>query len=403
MLTRRVKAQVIAFVIIALSVVTFIGGQYAGLGSLFGGSGYLVRLQLADGGGVFTNSEVTYRGVAVGRVGELRLTSDGMEAELRIDDDARIPVNSRAVVANRSAVGEQYVDLQPRTDGGPFLTEGAVIPKESTAVPLPVQTLLGNLSAFTGSVPTDSLRTVVDELDAGLQGAGPNLQVLLDSANEFTRTAAEHLPQTSTLINDGTTVLQTQADSSAQWRSFSSNAKLFAAELARSDGDLRKLIGTAPQAATQLTGLLEDTNPGLSVLVANLLTTANVFEARVDGMEHLFVNLPKAVAATSTAVTPDTGHLSLALTFFKPEPCEQGYEGTVRRDGEDTTAAPFNTDARCTLPKGDESSVRGSQNAPHPGVPPAAIPGSGLAAGPLGLPTLPLVSTSMEEMLWLPK
>jgi phospholipid/cholesterol/gamma-HCH transport system substrate-binding protein len=60
---------------------------------------------------------------------------------------------------------------------------------------------------------------------------------------------------------------------------------------------------------------------------------------------------------------------------------------------------PFNTGASCTL-QGDATSVRGSQNAAHPPVPPAAAPGSGtpltVSAGQPDSPTL-------EEMLWLGK
>lgn len=400
MLTRRLRVQVLAFVLVALSTVAFVGAKYAGLDRLFGGDGYVVYLRMPDGGGIFTNSEVTYRGVAVGRVGELRLTDHGMEADLVIDADAPpIPVNTRAVVANRSAVGEQYVDLLPRTAEGPYLGQGSVIPEESTAQPLPVQTLLANLSSFNSSVPTESLRTVVDEFYLAMQGTGPHLQTLLDTSSEFTATAAEHLPQTSTLIDDGATVLRTQLDSAQAWRSFSENARLFAAELASADGDLRELIGTAPAAATQLSGLLADTNPSLSILLANLLTTANVFEVRTAGMEQLFVATPQAVAATSTAITPDRGNISMALTFFDPLPCTAGYQGTRYRPGEDTLPGRFNTNARCTLPAGHPSLVRGSQHAPRAGVPPAAVPGAYL--GPLGAPELP-VSTTLEELLWLP-
>ncbi|MDI5978339.1 MCE family protein [Amycolatopsis magusensis] len=402
MLTRKVRVQVLAFVAVALSAVAFIGGKYAGLGQLFGGSGYVVSLRLADGGGVFTNGEVTYRGVAVGRVGELRLTDDGMEVDLLIDGSAPpIPSNAAAVVSNRSAVGEQYVDLQPRTADGPFLEEGSAIPMESTRVPLPVQDLLGNLSSLNASVPTDALRTVVDEFYDAFHGTGPDLQVLLDSTTAFTQTAAEHLPQTQALITDGTTVLQTQLDSTDAWKSFSGNAKLFASELASADGDLRALIGTAPQAATQLSGLLEDTDPSLSILLANLLTTTDVFATRTAGMEELFVTIPKAVAATSTSIDMESGDLSIVTQFVDPPVCKQGYEGTPRRSPLDLTAGQFNTEAACTLPKGSESSVRGAQNAPKGGVPPIAVPGSKLA-GPLSSPALPQVSASMEEMLWLP-
>jgi phospholipid/cholesterol/gamma-HCH transport system substrate-binding protein len=402
MLSRATRVKVLAFVVVALSAVTFVGANYAGLDGLVGNGGYVVRLQLAEGGGIFTNGEVTYRGVAVGRVGELRLTDDGIEADLLIDAAAPpIPVNLQAVVANRSAVGEQYVDLQPRTDGGPFLTDGSVIPQESTKLPLPVSTVLGNLSAFSSSVPDEALRTVVDELYAATEGTGPHLQVLLDSAGSFTQTAAAHLPQTSTLIVDGSTVLRTQLDSAQAWRTFSANAKLFAAELARSDGDLRRLIGTAPQAASELSALFEDTDPELSILVANLLTTANVFEVRTAGLEQLFVVMPKAVAATSTAITPDGGRLSQALTFFDPLPCTAGYQDTKYRPGEDVAPTPFNTDAACLVPRGDPRSVRGSQHAPRAPVPPAAVPGA--LAGPLGSPALPSVSTTLEELLWLRK
>lgn len=403
MLTRTVRLQVLAFVVIALAAVAFVGANYAGLDRLFGSGTYVVRLELEDGGGLFTNSEVTYRGVAVGRVGEMRLTDNGMEADLLIDDSSPpIPVDTKAVVANRSAIGEQFVDLQPRGDGGPFLENGAVIRKEQTTVPMPVTTLLSNLSDFNQSVPTESLRVVVDELYTAVNDTGPSLQLLLDSTMAFTEQAANHLPQTTILITDGATVLQTQLDSSTAWRDFSSNAKLFAHELASADGDLRELIGAAPAAATQLSQLLADTNPGLPVLVANLLTTAEIFETRLGGMRQLFINVPKAVAATSTAITPDEAHLTIAKTFTDPWPCVRGYN-TPYREGENVTPLPFDTSTACTLPYGDPRLVRGSQNVPKGGVPDPAVPGGGARMpGPLGAPAPPMAS-SVEELLWLEK
>ena len=401
MLTRVVRWQVLAFVVISLAVVAFVGANYAGVDRLFGGGTYTVRLELADGGGLFTNSEVTYRGVAIGRVGEMRLTDRGMEADLVLDDSApRVPVDTKAVVANRSAIGEQYVDLQPRGDGEPFLSDGDVIRREQTSTPMPVTTLLSNLSALNESVPTESLRVVVDELYTAMNDTGPSLQLLLDSTMSFTDEAALHLPQTTALISDGATVLKTQLDSSSAWREFSNNAKLFAHELASSDGDLRALIGAAPAAATQLSQLLADTNPGLPVLVANLLTTSEIFESRIGGMRQLFVNLPKTVAATSTSIRPDGAHLSIVLNFYNPPPCTQGYN-TPRRSPDDTSYLPFDTTSRCTLPYGDPSSVRGSQNAPTGGVPVPAIPGGGVSL-PVIVPDLPVAST-VEEMLWLDK
>ncbi len=401
MLTTRVRLQVVAFVVISLVTVAFVGANYAGIDRLFGGSGYTVKLELAEGGGIFTNGEVTYRGVAVGRIGELRLTPSGMEADLVIDGSAPpIPSNAQAVVANRSAVGEQYVDLQPRTSDGPYLAGGSVIPREKTTLPMPVQHLLGDLDSLTASVPTGDLRTVVDELDDALRGTGPDLQVLLDTATSFTKDAAVNLPQTTKLIDDGSTVLRTQLDSSAEWRSFTNNAKLFAAQLSSSDGDLRRLIATAPPAASELGTLLRETDPGLPILLANLLTTAQVFQTRTGQLEQLLVATPKVVAATSTAFDGGAANLGMALTFYDPLPCRAGYEGTKFRPSTDTSPLPFDTGASCTLEPGDATSVRGSQNARHLAVPPAAVPGSG---APLTASDGLAVSPTIEEMLWLGK
>ncbi|EID53308.1 MCE family protein [Saccharomonospora xinjiangensis] len=391
MLTRRVRVQLLAFVVVALTATTFVGANHAGLGRLLGTGGAVVRLQLADGGGLFSGSEVTYRGVAVGEVRTLRLTEDGMEAELVLDDDApAIPANTRAVVANRSAVGEQYVDLQPRTGRGPYLADGSVIPRAATSLPPRVHTLLADLTAFTESVPTESLHTVVDELYTAFHGTGDDLQVLLDSSREFTHTATEYLPQTSSLIDDGATVLRTQAESAAAWRSFAGDAARFAAELAEADGDLRELIARTPGAATELSTLLHDTDPGLPVLLANLLTTSRLFSARVDGLEHLFVMLPKATAATSAALDGD--EFSVALTFFDPLPCLAGYGDTEYRSGEDTGDTPFNTAAACSLPSGTVP-ARTSQHVPEAGLPLVALPG--VLSGDDN------TRESLKDLLWL--
>ena len=42
-------------------------------------------------------------------------------------------------MANRSAIGEQYVDLQPDTDQGPFLEDGSVIAVGDTTTPIPIE------------------------------------------------------------------------------------------------------------------------------------------------------------------------------------------------------------------------------------------------------------------------
>ncbi|MEU3651147.1 MlaD family protein [Lentzea sp. NPDC034063] len=405
MITRGTRLKIGAFVLVALLGISYVSATYVGL---FKSASTVVTMQLADSGGIFTNAEVTYRGVTIGRVGQLRLTSDGIEVDLELDSDARVPAETEAVVANRSAVGEQYVDLRPKSDGAPYLEAGSVIPRSATKTPPPVDGLLSNLDAFASSVPTDSLRTVVDELHTAFSGTGGDLQVLIDNTAAFTAAAKEHLPQTTQLLQDGRIVLATQAASGGAIRSFSGDLRLLAEQLKASDGDLRRLIVAVPPASEQVSALLKESGPNLGVVFANLLTTSNILVTRRDGLEQIAVTYPIAVGG-GFSVAPGDGsaHFGLALNVFDPMPCTVGYEGTTIRPGGDTSAAPLNTQAYCALARGSATSVRGSQNAPYGGTPttpvgnattqPGQEPTTGQAA-----PELPLL-TSLGQLLGLPE
>ena len=77
---------------------------------------------MAESGGIFPKASVSYRGVEIGKVGDMRVTPTGLEVDLEIEKDSPdVPASALAVIANRSAVGEQYVDLEPPRDGGPYL------------------------------------------------------------------------------------------------------------------------------------------------------------------------------------------------------------------------------------------------------------------------------------------
>ena len=371
MLTRTVRMQLLAFFVIAVVAVVYALIRFTDIEGVFGDKGYTAKLELKDSGGIFTNAEVTYRGVQVGKIGDLRLTKTGLEVDLNIDADAPdIPADLDAFVANRSAVGEQFVDLRPRATAGPTLRDRPVIPADRGHVPVSTDKVISALDTFASSVPTDSLRTVVDELNTAFAGTGTDLQVLLDSTAEFTDAASEHLPQTIKLIDSSGTVLATVNRQSGNIKSFSTDLKLLAQQLKTSDPDIRNLITQVPGAAEQLDDFVRETGPGLGVTLANLLTTSNILETRQDGIEQALVTYP-AVAVGSKTVTPGDGtaHLGLALNLFDPPPCVKGYEKTNQRAGNDLSNAQPNEQAYCAEPKGSPIAVRGSQNAPYGGRP----------------------------------
>lgn len=248
MITLAIRLKNIAFLVIAVLVLGYLGVRYADLGHYIGlRSYYTVKVQLPRTGGLYTHSNVTYRGVSVGRVGPIELTDEGVEAELRIEKDApKIPDGLKAVVASLSSVGEQYVDLRPTRTGGPYLANGSAIDQADTTVPAPVTNVLTSVNDLASSVDLESLRTVVDEFGTAFEGRGDDLQVLLDTGSEFVQAADDALPVNTRLMADGRTVLRTQAEQGEALKGFASGAKGLAAQLKGSDTDLRKLIAVTP-------------------------------------------------------------------------------------------------------------------------------------------------------------
>src|SRR3954470_7499471 len=129
MIGRAVIVKVTIFMVVTLLGVGYVTVKYLGLGQRVVGHGYTSYVDLADSGGIFPSASVTYRGVEVGKVGAISLRDDGIRVALQLDGKHKIPEQTRAVIGNGSAIGEQYIDLQPEGSTGPYLHQGSVIPQ----------------------------------------------------------------------------------------------------------------------------------------------------------------------------------------------------------------------------------------------------------------------------------
>ncbi len=363
MITARTKKQLIVFVIITLIGVSYVGARYARLDRLLYDSSYAVNTELAQSGGIFTGAEVTYRGVGIGRVSDMKLTKDGVDAVLDIEDKYdKIPKDSLAVVGNKSAVGEQYVELQPQDDSGPFLKNGSKIATPDTRTPVPPQELLTNLDEFVRSVPQSDLRTVVAESGAAFKDAGPSLGQIIDTSNSFIRTANENFATTSALIRDARVVLQTQVDKGSAIRSFSRDLSLFTGTLAGSDPDLRKLIDNGSATANQLRTFLQQNRVNLGQLINNLVTTNEVVVKHLDGVRQLLIVYPYVVAGGFTVAEKTGGNYNARFGLILQNQgaiCKAGY--VPPRSPKDLSDRPMPSNVGC---KDGSKNPRGAEKTP---------------------------------------
>ncbi|WP_067816007.1 MCE family protein [Nocardia inohanensis] len=372
-MTKLVRNQLIAFAVIAVLGVAFVGAKYVRLDNMLGFGMYHVKVQMPQTANLSKGAEVTYRGVPVGRVGDLEISSDGVVVTLDMDSGApKVPASAKAVVANRSAIGEQYVDLLPDNNNSPYLKDGSVI--VGATLPIPVEELLSSVDHFVATTDLAALSTTVTELGKAFNGQGDNLKVLVDSLNKFTQTGIENLPQTLALIRNARTALNTQSEQSSSIRTFSDGLDKLTAQLRSNDPDIRRLIGTSTDAGDQLQRLLQESGPALTQDLTNLRALLLTVSPKFYAFGPVLQMLPLlSIGASATAPGDGTTHFGLVLETNNPPACTVGYEGTqailaqekARNPNFDDSRDdfPFNTEAKCAVPQGSETAVRGGARA----------------------------------------
>jgi len=370
-LTTFVRIQLTIFSILTAISLVVMAIQYMQVPSLLGIGRYEVKVELSNAGGLYKTANVTYRGETVGRVVDVEPTTAGVEATLSMYSRIRIPADLDANVDSASAIGEQYVDLMPRTASPPFLRDGDVIPVARTSVPQDIGPMIDTVNRSLEAIPQQNLRTVIDESYRGFNGTGPALGRLLDGAHLLSRDALANIGPITSLLTDAQPVLDATAASDPAIREWARNVNTLTTQLAGDDRTVHGLLVSGKAAADQATALFQQLQPTLPILLGNLVSLGQVAVTWNPALEQLLVLLPEGASVIDTVTYPDrrTTHaafLSFNLNLNSPPPCTVGFlPASARRSGsaQDTparTARPL----YCALPQSDQNDMRGARNYP---------------------------------------
>ncbi|QBJ97182.1 MCE family protein [Rhodococcus sp. ABRD24] len=369
MLSRFVRIQLVIFSILTVVGLVVMASQYVQLPALFGIGQNRVTVQLPSSGGLYVNANVAFRGTNIGKVEDVVLTEEGVDAKLSISDSYDIPADLDAAVKSVSAVGEQYVDLIPRTDSEPYLTDGDVIPVDRTSIPQDVGVMLDEANTLVQSISNTQLRKVVDESFKAFNGAGPDLQRLIDSARLFVQEANANSDATKNLIEQAEGLLDTQVVTSDAIRAWTQDLVTFSNQLRASDPQIRSVLAQTPNAADEANALFQELRPTLPLLLANLVSVGEVSTIYHKSIEQVLVIYPPLVnwLVTSATLGPldDGAIVNFALQVNDPPPCTTGFLPADQwRSPDDDAPVPTPSDLFCKVAPDDPSVVRGARNYP---------------------------------------
>ena len=375
MLTRFVRIQLVIFAIASIVGITAMVLVYMQVPTLLGVGRITVKLELPRTGGLYQFSNVTYRGVQIGKVTDVRAVRGGAEATLSLATSPKIPADLQASVLSVSAVGEQYVDLLPRTDSGPYLRDGSVIAVTDATVPQKVGPMLDQVSALLQSIPKERLTQLLDESFKGLNGSGDDLAALLESSSTVAADFDGVADRARALLDDGRPLLDGLAESADALRSWTGSLAGVTGQLSANDPQIRGVLANGPGALNEASQLLNQVRPTLPVLLANLTTVGQIAVTYHASLEQLLVLLPPYIASVQAVGLPrnnPTGFTQgdFTLTIGDPPACTVGFlPPSSWRSPADLSDVDTPDGLYCKLPQDSPIAVRGARNYPCMGQP----------------------------------
>src|ERR1700761_5084466 len=413
MLDRLTRIQLAIFAVVTVITGVIMAVFPRRLPAALGIGTYRVTANFVAGGGLYKNANVTYRGVAVGRVDSVGLTADGVDAVMRLNSGTNVPSNVTASVKSVSAIGEQYIDLVPpahaattklhngsRIDrnntaiGVEIATllhqsetlvnsvadtrlrellhetfnafNGSSIDRNNTAIGVEIATLLHQSETLVNSVADTRLRELLHETFNAFNGSGPELARLLESSRLLVDQANADFPQTSRLIDQVGPFLQAQIRSGNDIKSLSDGLARFTSEVHQADPQLRELLAVVPPAVDQANTAFSGIRPSFPMLAANLANLGRVGVIYHKSIEQLLVVLPALFAAIITAANGEPQDEGAKLDFkvnVDPPPCTTGFiPPPLIRTPADETLREIPTDMYCKTAQNAPSAVRGARN-----------------------------------------
>lgn len=402
MTTLLTKIQLFVFGLVTVAAVSYGAVQYLDVRS-FLSPPYTVEAQFETPGGIYVRADVELLGVRVGRVTEIRPGPDtGTTVVMALDDGTEVPQDIEAAIASKSAIGEPYVALTPRSADGPLLREGDVITTADTVSPPDFADLLRNTDELVSSLPQKDLAVALEESAAAVRNLGPTLGRLLDDADTVTRASLENVAELNRLIDGANTVLATQVELGPQTSSYLSSLGSLTGTLAELNPTVLALFSDGVTAAREVSSLMLAIRQPLPALLNQLVVVNDIAGNRLPAVRKTLAIFPWVLEVNGNSLRPcdeydavtgkpvqstcrfdENGDpvYSAHLAIQPPQPpekppylaCTKGYEGTVKYapDGTPVTGGARqrqdsepNLEAGCTAAPTDPVSpnVRGSQN-----------------------------------------
>jgi phospholipid/cholesterol/gamma-HCH transport system substrate-binding protein len=233
-----------------------------------------------------------------------------------------VPADSLAVIRTTSLLGEKFVDLQPQTDGPPYLEDGDTLDLNVTSKATELEDVFAKLAGVLGTGNLEQINRLTASQAKILENHTADVREVLKKLRTFTGVLADRKTQISSSIDSLDSVARTiKSDSSTLTnflRSFADSSEV----LANNKEGLQSLLISLDRFSNVTAQLLAQTERGVNSQFQDLKPILETLVGNTDQLRETLQTL-----ATFTEYFPETmpgDFLQLDVCQAAPQMYEQG-------------------------------------------------------------------------------
>jgi virulence factor Mce-like protein len=266
-------AVMVAFALSCFALVLFLWLAFGGPIPLKP-KGYRVSASFAEASQLATEADVRISGVSVGKVKLIEPDAKTGRSLVTMELEAKhspLPSDSKALLRQKTLLGETYVELTPGTEQAKRVPEGGRLPEGSVSETVELDEILRTFDPETRVAFGEWMQTQAQAIG----GHGRDLNDALGNLGPFAEDTAELVdilnrqqPAVTRLISDTGTVFEALTERNGQLRDLIENANRVFETTAARDRELQETFVALPtferesrQTVDRLTQFARDTDP----------------------------------------------------------------------------------------------------------------------------------------------
>ena len=273
-------------------------------------------------GDLVENANVQSSDVEIGTISNIELDGWNARVTMCIDAGHRIPEDVKLVVRTTSLLGEKFVDIQPQTEGPPYLADGDVIHLDRTGKATELEEVFAKLASVLGTGNLEQVNRFTTSQATILRNRAGDVREVLERLRRFTDVLNGRRNEIAQSVDSLDSVAKTVLGDSGVLeeflRSFAESSKV----LSDQKHQLQNLLVSLDTFTSVASQLLNSTEQGLDKQLRDLRP---VLETAVANSANLRETL--RTLATFTSWFPETmpgDYLQLDVCQAPPNNFAQG-------------------------------------------------------------------------------